>query len=87
LNLEGVMAGTEQHEEQVSAPDADYTGLLRAVTVERFTAWKPPESATDRAASLGHQLTKTPWANTSDVPNVRGRVHDDKNGNKPGRTR
>ena len=81
------MAGTEHHEEHVSAPEVDYTDLLRALTVERFTAWKPPESATDRSAPLGHQRTKTPWVNTSDVPNVRGRVHDDKSSNKPGRTR
>ena len=89
-NLEGVMGETEQHDEQVSAPEADYAGLLRALTVERFAPWRPPESATERAPSARRQQSKAPApkpANPSDVPNVRGPVHDGKSSIRPWRTR
>ena len=81
------MAGTEHHEEHVSAPEVDYADLLRALTVERFTPWKPPESAPDRPAPLGHQRTRATSVNTSGIPTVRGRVQDVKSSNKTGRTR
>jgi len=85
------MATAKPNEEHGTVPEVDYAELLRALTVERFTVWKPPSSATDRAAPLSHPRTTFALVDTLDVPNVdvpkvRGRVHDGKNGSKPGRS-
>ena len=81
------MATAKPNEEHGTVPEVHYAELLRALTVERFTVWKPPSSATDRAAPLSHPRTTFALVNTLNVPNVRGRVHDGKNGSNPGRVR
>ena len=81
------MATAKPNQEHETVPEVDHAELQRGLTVERFRVWKLPARATDPTAPLGRQRTKTPWVNTSGVPNVRGRVHDGKNSNTSGRTR
>lgn len=81
------MATAKPNEEHGTVPEVDYAELLRALTVERFTAWKPPSSATDRAAPRDHPRTGALLVNALNVPNVRGRVHDGKNGSNTERVR
>ena len=81
------MSTAEPNEEHGTVPEVDYAELLRALTVERFTVWKPPSSATDRAATRAHPRTGASLVNTLNVPNVRGRVHDGKSGSNPGSVR
>ena len=50
-----------------SMPEVDYGHFLRVLTVERFTVWKPPASATDRVAPLDHPRTEAAWVNISDI--------------------
>ena len=80
------MATAKPNEEHGTVPEVDYAELLRALTVERFTVWKPPPSATDRATPR-HPRTTFALVDTLDVRNVRGRVHDGKNGSNTGRDR
>jgi hypothetical protein len=52
------MARTERYEEHGSVSKGGYADFLRVLTVERFTVWKPPASATDRVAPLGTTRTQ-----------------------------
>ena len=52
------MARTEPNEKHGSLPEVDKADLLRALTVERFTAWKPPSSATDRAEMVAYPTVR-----------------------------
>ncbi|MEP7036003.1 MAG: hypothetical protein ABI934_10480 [Actinomycetota bacterium] len=79
------MGITEPNEERGSLPRVDHADLLRALTVERFTVWKPPASASELTTPVGHSRSQPSRVNTSDATNVRGRVDDDKKNNKPGR--
>lgn len=81
------MGITEPNEGRGSLPRVDHADLLRALTVERFAVWNPPEPVGGLAPSLGHSWATPSRVNTSDLTNVRGRDHDDKKNRKPGRLR
>ena len=81
------MAGTEGHEQQTSWSAVNHRELLRALTVERFTLWKPAIPAAYPGTRLDPQGTEAVRGDTADVPSVRGRVHDGKTNREPRRVR
>ena len=81
------MATAKLNQEHETVPEVDHAELPRVLTVERFRVWKPPARVPDRAAPRDRPRSEAGLVNTSGVPNVRGRGHDAKNSNQPGRTR
>jgi len=81
------MARAKPNEEHETVAEVDHAELLRVLTVERFRVWKPPGRATDRAARQDHPRSEAALVSALTDANVRGRVHDGKTSNKPGRTR
>ena len=81
------MAMAKPNDEQEPVPEVDHAELLRLLTVERFRVWKPPARVPDRAAPRDPARSEAALVSALNDVNVRGRVHDGKNGTNPGRTR
>jgi len=73
------MTATEDDKVLVSAPDVGHPDLLRALTVERFTQWKPSTSVQDRTEmvacpTLRDGLPFEPIARTVRARKYRGQT-------------
>jgi hypothetical protein len=78
------MATAKPNDEHEPAPEVDHAEILRVLTAERFTVWKPPAASTDRVTARDHPRTKALGVSTSGL-DVRGRVHDDSRNSEPRR--
>jgi hypothetical protein len=81
------MATAKPNGEHETVTEVDHVELLRVLTFERFSVWKPPARVPDRAAPGDHARSDAASVSIVDATNVRGRVHDAKNSNTHGRTR